>query len=57
MGKTFKDKSEKVERRERTGMDGILLGMLRSNKITKKMRDRRERRPKDARRQFHMEDW
>lgn len=58
MGKTYKrEKMDKPERKFKTGIDGILEGMIMSGKYTRVMRDRRSRRAKDARRSFHNENW
>jgi len=58
MGKTYRrEKQDKAEKRFKTGIDGIVQGMILSGKVTRVMRDRRSRRMKDARRGFANENW
>lgn len=45
------------KKNKRDNRNGIVLGMILSGKTTKVMRDRRERRKKDARHSFQREEW
>jgi len=56
-GESKVSKTHKQERQYRKERNGIVLGMILSGKTTQVMRDRRERRNKDARNHWSKEEW
>ena len=56
-GESKVSKTHKQERQYRKERSGIVLGMILSGKVTQVMRDRRDRRSKDARKSWQNEQW